>query len=96
MKYILHDWGDNACVKLLTNCRGAMGADGRVAVVELRLGPMGEPGFAPLLDLNMLVATGGRERTRDEYGALFAAGGLKLAAVQETKSPFSIFEAVPA
>ena len=70
--------------------------DGRVAVVELRLGPMGEPGFAPLLDLNMLVATGGRERTPDEYDRLLAAAGLKLAAVKETNSPFSIFEAVAA
>jgi hypothetical protein len=96
MKYILHDWDDKACVKLLTNCRRAMKADGRVAVVELRLGPMGEPGFAPLLDLNMLVATGGRERTPDEYDRLLAAAGLKLAAVKETNSPFSIFEAVAA
>ena len=66
------------------------------AVVEVRLGPMGEPGFAPLLDLNMLVATGGRERATDEYGALLAASGLKLAAVKPTNSPFSIFEAVQA
>jgi hypothetical protein len=96
MKYILHDWDDKACVKLLENCRRAMQADGRVAVVELRLGPIDELGIAPLLDLNMLVATGGRERTGDEYGALFAAAGLNLAAVKETKSAFSIFEAVQA
>jgi hypothetical protein len=96
MKYILHDWNDKACVKLLLNCRRAMKASGRVAVVELRLGPMGEPGLAPLLDLNMLVATDGRERTEDEYGRLFAAAGLSLAAVKQMSSPFSIFEAVQA
>jgi hypothetical protein len=96
IKYILHDWDDQACINLLTNCPRAMRADGRVAVVEVRLGPMGEPGFAPLLDLNMLVATGGRERATDEYGALLAASGLKLAAVKPTNSPFSIFEAVQA
>jgi hypothetical protein len=96
MKHILHDWDDKACVKLLMNCRRAMKADGRVAVVELRLGPMGEPGLAPLMDLMMLVLEGGRERTADEYGALFAAAGLNLAAVKETNSPFSIFEAVQA
>jgi hypothetical protein len=28
-KYVLHDWGDRACVRLLTNCRRAMTADGR-------------------------------------------------------------------
>jgi O-methyltransferase domain/Dimerisation domain len=94
MKFILHDWDDDACVKLLSNCRRAMQDGGRIAVIELRLGPLGEPGLAPLLDLNMLVETGGRERTEREYGKLFAAGGLKLTSVKETKSPFSIYEGV--
>jgi hypothetical protein len=96
LKFILHDWDDAACVKILTKVRRAMADDGRIAIVELRLGPMGEAGPAPLVDLTMLTLTGGRERTPDEYSKLLASTGLKLASVKETNSPFSIFEAVPA
>ena len=95
LKLILHDWDDAACVKILTNIRRAIAKDGRVAILELRLGPMGEPGLAPLVDLTMLTLAGGRERTADEYGALLQAAGFKLAEVRKTNSPFSIFEAVP-
>lgn len=95
LKLILHDWDDAACVKILRNIRRAIAKDGRVAIFELRLGPMGEPGLAPLVDLTMLTLAGGRERTADEYGALLQAAGFKLAEVRKTNSPFSIFEAVP-
>jgi hypothetical protein len=95
LKSILHDWDDAACIKMLTNIRRAIANDGRVAIVELGVGPMGEPGLAPLVDLTMLTLAGGRERTANEYGALLAAAGLKLSAVKKTASPFSIFEAAP-
>jgi hypothetical protein len=94
LKFILHDWDDAACVKILSNIRRAMTNGGRIAIVELRLGPMGEPGVAPLVDLTMLTLTGGRERTPDEYSKLLAAAALKLVSVKETNSPFSILEAV--
>ena len=96
MKFILHDWDDDACVRLLKNCRRAMNERGRIVVVELRLGAMGDTGPGPLTDLIMLVSSGGRERTADEYGALFSAAGLNLVSVKETSTPFSIFEAVAA
>jgi hypothetical protein len=41
----------------------------RVAVVEMVIDAAGEPGLAELQDLNMLVATTGRERSLDEYDA---------------------------
>jgi hypothetical protein len=94
LKYILHDWDDAACVKLLTNCRSAMSNTGRVAIVEMRLGPMGKPSRVPFVDLMMLVTNGGRERTSEEYGKLLAQAGLKLASVKDTSTPFSILEAV--
>lgn len=76
LKFILHDWNDASCVQILENCRRAMLPGGRVAVIELQLGPMNEPGLAPLMDLNMLVMLTGRERILSEYEALFAAAGL--------------------
>ena len=96
LKYILHDWDDAECIRILENCRRAMRPGGRVAAIELHLGEADEPGFAPLVDLNMMVMVTGRERTASEYGALFAAADLRLANVTPTRSGMCIMEAVPA
>ena len=47
-------------------------------------------------DINMLVNTGGRERTEAEYRALLDAAGLRVDAVRETPSFFRVFEAARA
>ena len=54
-----------------------------------------EPGFVQLMDLNMLVMTGGLERTEKEYADLFARAGFRLSCVVPTASPFSVIEARP-
>jgi hypothetical protein len=94
LKFILHDWDDASAVKILTNIRRAMNPGGRVVLIEMRLGAIGEPGFGPLVDVNMMAVTGGRERTREEYGKLMTAAGLKLDKVTATGSPFDMFEGV--
>jgi hypothetical protein len=93
LKHILHDWSDEECVKILRNVRDAMAAEGRVVVVEMPINSGGPPSPAPLLDLNMLVMLTGKERTPDEYGALFARAGLRLSAVVPTHSPVAVMEA---
>lgn len=50
---------------------------------------------AKFLDLTMLVFTGGRERTEEEYAALFAKAGFKLTRVVPTQSPASVIEPQP-
>ena len=96
LKFILHDWSDDECVTILRRVREAMVPDGKVAVVEMLIAEGGPPSPAPLLDLNMLVMLTGRERTAEEFGALFAKGGLKLSGVTPTRSPFAVIEARPA
>ena len=54
------------------------------------------PDFVMLMDLNMLVMTGGRERTLKEFEAVFTQAGFQLTRVVPTKSPFSLLEARPA
>src|SRR5260370_6389888 len=51
---------------------------GRVIVIEALLGEMGEPGFAPFSDLNMMVIQTGRERTLSEYRELLKQAGFRL------------------
>ncbi len=93
LKHILHDWSDDECVKILRNVREAMVLDGRVVVVEMLITDQGPPSRAPLLDLNMLVMLTGKERTTEEFAALFAKAGLKLHAVTPTQSAFVVIEA---
>ena len=96
MKYIIHDWNDEQCVRILDLCRRAMAPGGRVLVVEHIVPPGNGPDFAKLLDINMLVGPGGSERTRKEFTALFARAGLRLRAVHATASPLKVLEAVAA
>jgi SAM-dependent methyltransferase len=78
LKNILHDWDDEHAARILANCRRAMAQDGRVLLVEsvlpARVDPAGPPD-AYLMDINMLVNFGGRERTEAEFHALLTAAG---------------------
>ena len=96
LKFVLHDWDDAACITILRNCAQSMHAGGRIAVIEMLLGEIGEEGPAALLDLNMLVMASGRERSLNEYEALFGNAGLRLAKVTAMQPPYSILEAVRA
>lgn len=95
MKYILHDWNDEKCVKILSNCRSAMNEKGKVLVVDNVIAPGNDPSWGKLLDIQMLII-GGRERTKKEFAAIFASAGLKLTRVVPTKGPLSIVEGVQA
>lgn len=97
MKYIVHDWSDAHCRTILSLLREKLPSDGRVLLCELVV--TGEPGPAPakLLDIEMLVMTvGGKERTEEEFAALFAASGLRLGRIVPTARPICVIEAVPA
>lgn len=96
MKYILHDWDDAKSLRILRHCRDAMAAGGKVLVVEHVIPAGNTANWGKLLDVNMLVVTGGRERTRAEFADLFARAGLRLARVVPTACPLSILEAVRA
>ena len=95
MKYILHDWNDEQCVKILENCRAAMNKKGRVLVVDNVIPPGNDPNWGKLLDIQMLII-GGRERTKKEFAAMFKQAGLKMTRIVPTKSPLSIVEGVRA
>jgi hypothetical protein len=92
MRHIIHDWDDERSTRILRNLHQAMGADGRLLVVEGVIPPGNEPAFGKLLDLTMLVIPGGKERTREEYQTLFRAGGFQLTRVVPTRAEVSVLE----
>jgi hypothetical protein len=93
LKSILHDWEDDQCVEILRVCRRGLEPGGAVVVVERLLGRTGHERESAFSDLNMLVMPGGRERSEQEYAALFAAAGLRATRVIDTGSRMSILEA---
>jgi O-methyltransferase domain len=97
---VIHDWADEEAQKILTNCRRAMGPDSVLLMVE-RVMPEqidAQPTSRALAvsDLNMLVMTGGRERTQAQYQALLHAAGFALSSTTATGTALSVLEARPA
>jgi O-methyltransferase/methyltransferase family protein len=96
LKSILHDWEDEQAAAILRTCRCAIGPDGKLLVIEREISPANEGARAKFGDLQMLVGAGGRERTREEWAALFAAGRFRLVGATPTESGLSVIEGVPA
>jgi hypothetical protein len=94
MKHIIHDWDDARCVSILKNIHAAMNADGKLLIVETVVPEGNEPHYSKLIDLEMLTSPGGAERTAEEYRELLSNAGFRLTRIIQTKSPFSIIEAV--
>ncbi len=96
LKMILHDWDDERSRAILRNVRRAIRPGGRILVMEAVLeagNGVGAP--AKLLDVNMLVMTGGRERSAAEYAALFDATGFRLERVVPAHPMLGIVEGIP-
>jgi hypothetical protein len=95
MKHIIHDWDDGRALTILKNIRTALDGrpNGKVILLEAVLGPTNQPDFGKIIDLEMLTMPGGRERTAEEFGTLFARAGLALSRIVPTKSPVSVIEA---
>ncbi|CAL9200603.1 unnamed protein product [Musa hybrid cultivar] len=80
LKWILHDWNDGHCAKLLNNCWKALPEKGKVIVMECILPVVPEvtprDQYIYQLDICMLAYTiGGKERTKQEFQALAMDAG---------------------
>lgn len=101
LKMVIHDWDDDRSVAILRRCRGAMRDSSRLLIIEVvvpeRLDRVAEHRRMIWADLNMLVTTGGRERTETEYRALAAAAGLSISRILPTDTPtrLSVVEMLP-
>jgi hypothetical protein len=98
MKNIIHDWDDERASLILRNIAKAMGArgvqSGKVILLESVIAAGSTPDFAKFLDIEMLMMPGGRERTAEEFRALFERSGFQMTKVVPMKSPLSVVEAV--
>jgi hypothetical protein len=72
-----------------------MAEHGKVLIVDMVVPETDATSFSKLLDLNMLVMNGGRERTKAEFCALLDAAGCEPTRVVPTMAPQSVIEVVP-
>jgi SAM-dependent methyltransferase len=92
---VLHDWDNDRALKILGNCRRAMSKNGKLLLLEMVVPSTDAADFSKLLDLNMLVMTGGRERTETEFSVLLDRAGFRMTRTIPTLAPQSLIEAAP-
>jgi SAM-dependent methyltransferase len=98
LKHVIHDWDDARAVTILSNCRRAMGPRGKLLIVEgvypPRIDQSDVGRGAAANDVNMLVCTGGRQRSEAEFRSLYAAAGFTLTKIVPTPARASVIEGV--
>lgn len=94
LKHIIHDWYDDKNQVILGNIRNNMPDDAKILIIETVVPEGNVPHFSKIIDLEMLAAPGGMERTASEFKDLLEKSGLKLERIIPTKGMMSIIEAV--
>lgn len=94
LKHILHDWPDEQCLRILRTIREAIPAEGRLLVFDALLAPEATA-WAHWLDVHMLVLQDGKERSVEEFGALFSEAGFEMTRAVPIPAPVAIIEARP-
>ena len=100
---VLHDWDDENALKILHRCRESIAENARILILE-RILP-GHPidgsevdraTFKAIMnDLNVLIMTGGRERSSEDFAGLLAGASFRLARTLSTTYATSILEGFP-
>lgn len=94
MKFIIHDWNDEQSIAILSNLAKSAPKGSKLLLVETVVEEDDNaPSISKVMDLNMLVMTGGKERTPSEYAALFEKTGFRFEKVYPT-APLQIVEAI--
>ncbi len=99
LKHVIHDWDDEDATRILARCRAAMHDDGKLLLVE-GVYPARIDGSLPSMgaaqnDVNMLVSTGGRQRSEAEFRGLYEASGFRLTRIVPTLGAVAVIEGEP-
>jgi hypothetical protein len=97
LKHIVHDWDDSRALVILRHVRAALEGvpGGRVLLLESVIAPGDATEFGKLIDYEMLMMTGGRERSEPEFAALLRKAGFQLTRIVRLDSPLCVIEAAP-
>lgn len=99
LKHVIHDWNDERATAILKKCRDAVPATGKLLIVEGVFPPRVDRSLesrgAAANDVNMLVCTGGRQRSEAEFRDLYVAAGFRLTRAVPTPSGVCVIEGEP-
>jgi SAM-dependent methyltransferase len=99
LKHVIHDWNDEQATRILRNCRRSMKPGAKLLIAEgvypPRIDGSLESRGAAANDVNMLVVAGGRQRSEQEFRALYAAAGFELTKIVPTPARLALIEGVP-
>jgi hypothetical protein len=97
LRFILHDWNDEACIRILKNCRRAMLPGGRLILVEAFLGRKAGHDIADIqgeiIDLHLFMLVGGKERSVSQYEDLLQQADLSVTTITPLPSGYVLMEA---
>jgi O-methyltransferase domain len=78
MMTVLHDWSDAESVAILKNLKAGAPRGAKLLLIEGVIDPAARESFALDLDIEMLVMTTGRERTRAQWQSVLSQAGFHL------------------
>nr|AEF14418.1 isoflavone O-methyltranferase [Onobrychis viciifolia] len=101
LKYILHNWTDKDCIKILKKCKEAISSDGKKGKVILLDMVINEnkddqrlTQIKLLMDVTM-ACLNGRERTEEEWSKLFTQAGFQDYKISPLTGLLSLIEIYP-
>lgn len=87
---VLHDWDDSSAKKILKNIRRSMGKDTILLIIETVVPEKTNVDVGISLNFNLLVAVGGKERSKKEFEKILNEVGMKLENIENVPAIVSI------
>ncbi|XP_076889597.1 trans-resveratrol di-O-methyltransferase-like [Bidens hawaiensis] len=102
LKWILHDWNDEECIKILKNCKEAIPSKkngGKLVIIEMVVkvdeGVNELVESQLLFDMLMMTYITGRERSEKDWAKLFIDGGFSDYRITPVLGSRSVIEVYP-
>ncbi|CBI21929.3 unnamed protein product, partial [Vitis vinifera] len=102
LKWILHDWSDEECVKILKRCREAIPSKengGKVIIIDMIMmknqGDYKSIETQLFFDMTMMIFAAGRERDENEWEKLFLDAGFSHYKITPILGLRSLIEVYP-
>jgi len=90
MSRILHDWDDSKVLELLKNIDLSLKENGTLLLFETIVPEDSNYNFGITLNFNLLVCTGGKERTQKEFQSLLNKVKFEISQIKQGESNISL------
>lgn len=102
LKWVMHDWNDEACVKVLKNCKKSILANGRGGKVIIADAVHGyktpdedSVELQLFFDITVMICEPGRQKTEKEFAKVFSDAGFSNYKIHPVLGPRALIEVFP-